>query len=557
MILSILLAASVLPLTFAGSLPKKSQGGPVVRLPYVTAVGSSANNVESFIGIPFAQPPVGQLRLKPPQPINTRLGTIQATGVPLACPQQGSLTIPDIPGVPIGPGNQTLPAGEDCLTLNVQRPCSANRHSRLPVIFWIYGGAFEQGATQQYDATQLINSSVVQGKEFIYVAANYRLGAFGFLPGSKVLVDGSSNLGLLDQRLALQWVADNIASFGGDPSQVTIWGQSAGSMSVMHQMALYKGDNRYKGRALFRGAIMDSGGITPADPVDCPRAEAVYDQVVKAAGCANAADSLACLRSINYTTFYNAATTLPGLGTNSAVALSYRPRPDGLVLTESTDVLVKKGQYAKVPFIIGDQEDEGTLISLIQTNITTTDQLIDYSHTFMFRDATRTQVANFINLYPDNPAAGSPFRTGDLNNLYPQYKRIAAISGDVAFSLQRRNLLQFASAVNPHTPTWSYLATYYYGTPILGTYHSSDIPVVYGLLGGELPIPTSTIQSFYLSFVKYLDPNVGVEGLPNWPQWTDGNKLMNFSATANTLIPDTFRLAASNYLAAQAPSFNL
>jgi hypothetical protein len=130
-----------------------------------------------------------------------------------------------------------------------------------------------------YDGTSIVADSVKQGKPVIFVAVNYRVGGFGFLAGKEVLADGAANLGLLDQRLGLQWVADNIAAFGGDPDKVTIWGESAGSISVLDQMALYDGDHTYKGKPLFRAGIMNSGSIVPADPVDCPKGQAIYDTV--------------------------------------------------------------------------------------------------------------------------------------------------------------------------------------------------------------------------------------------------------------------------------------
>lgn len=130
-----------------------------------------------------------------------------------------------------------------------------------------------------YDGTSLVADSVAQGKPIIFVAVNYRVGGFGFLPGKEVLADGAANLGLLDQRLGLQWVADNIAAFGGDPEKVTIWGESAGSISVLDQMALYDGDNTYKGKPLFRGGIMNSGSVVPTDPVDGTKGQAIYDTV--------------------------------------------------------------------------------------------------------------------------------------------------------------------------------------------------------------------------------------------------------------------------------------
>jgi carboxylesterase type B len=127
-----------------------------------------------------------------------------------------------------------------------------------------------------YDGTSLVADSVVKGKPIIFVAVNYRVGGFGFLPGKEVL---AANLGLLVQRLGLKWVADNIAAFGGDPDKVTIWGESAGSISVLDQMALYDGDHTYKGKPLFRAAIMNSGSVVPADPVDGAKGQAIYDTV--------------------------------------------------------------------------------------------------------------------------------------------------------------------------------------------------------------------------------------------------------------------------------------
>lgn len=320
------LTLCLLPLALTAPAGEKRQvsAGPIVQTQHATVVGSSAGGVDSFKGIPFAQAPIGPLRLKPPQPVVANLGTIYATGVPRACPQfLTSTNTSSLPSDTLAKllNNPALQAasdsGEDCLTINVQRPSSATAGSNLPILFWIYGGGFEFGSTQSTDATQLILNSLVQGKEIIYVAVNYRLGGFGFLPGQQIKADGSANLGLLDQRLGLQWVADNIYNFGGDPTKVTIWGESAGSISVFDQMALYNGNNKYNGKPLFRAAIMDSGSIVPADPVDCAKSQIVYNTVVQSAGCAGTADTLACLRSVDYQTYLNAGKFLQLLFTHS------------------------------------------------------------------------------------------------------------------------------------------------------------------------------------------------------------------------------------------------
>lgn len=440
-------------------------------------------------------------------------------------------------------------AGEDCLTINVQRPAGTTSSSKLPVLFWIFGGGFELGSTQMYDGTSLIKESVAQGKPIIFVAVNYRVGGFGFLPGKEVLKDGSANLGLLDQRLGLKWVADNIAAFGGDPSKVTIWGESAGAISVLDQMVLYDGDNTYNGKPLFRGAIMNSGSVVPADRVDGAKGQAVYNTVVKAAGCSSASDTLACLRGVDYTTFLNAANSVPGILSYSTVSLSYLPRPDGTALSLSPDLLVAANKYAKVPYIIGDQEDEGTLFGIFTSNLTTTADVATYLSKVFFPSAPASTVKGLVATYQNTLEDGSPFRTLILNNWYPQFKRVAAILGDITFQFPRRILL---SVTANSVPSWSYLATYDYGTPVLGTFHGSDLlQVFYGILPNNA---ARSIRGYYFSFVYHLDPNVD-NGFGNWPKWSQGKQLRTFAANSNSLQTDDFRSDSSDYVAANVGSF--
>ncbi|KAJ8062236.1 hypothetical protein OCU04_008788 [Sclerotinia nivalis] len=523
----------LISLSSALPAPEKRQLAPSVQLSNAQIIGSSTSGIDTFKGIPYAQPPVGPLRLKPPTPITTSLGTIQATNIPNACPQSRS----------------TGPMGEDCLTINIQRPSNTTTHSKLPVLFWIYGGAFGAGSTQTFDATQLIQTSISSRQPFIYVAVNYRVGGFGFLAGSEIYKDGSANIGLLDQRLGLQWVADNIAAFGGDPDKVTIWGESAGSISVFDQMALYGGQYHYKNKPLFRGAIMDSGSLTPAEAIDGPRAQESYGRVVSAAGCANSTDTLTCLRNIPYETFLAATVSLLSLPAYSVTSLPFLPRPDyeGGVFPASAEILALRGQFAPVPLIIGDQEDEGTIFSR-NVNVSTTDGLETLLHTVVYSSANSSQISTLVSSYPDDPSFGSPFGTGSANNIYPQYKRLAAITGDISFTLIRRLFLEHAQSIQPEVRKYSYLATYGYGTPTLGTNHGSDVAIVYGQ---QLGFPQVTIQGYYLNFVENGDPNLkgdgGIDGRASanatlhWPLWNKGKQLMNFQAEQNTLTTDDFR----------------
>lgn len=283
-----LAALSLLSVATAAPAPDQRRANPTVVAPspQATVGGNVVDGVESFKGIPYAQPPVGQLRLKPPLPITSAIGNVDGTQVPRACPQffftvdKNAFPANVLGNLLNTPLFQTVTkAGEDCLTVNVHRPAGTTADAKLPVLFWIFGGGFEFGSTQMYDGTSLVAESVTKGKPIIFVAVNYRIGGFGFMPGKEILADGSSNLGLLDQRLGLQWVADNIAAFGGDPDKVTIWGESAGAISVLDQMLLYDGNINYKGKPLFRAGIMNSGSVVPADPVDCPKGQAIYDTV--------------------------------------------------------------------------------------------------------------------------------------------------------------------------------------------------------------------------------------------------------------------------------------
>ncbi|KAH6608175.1 triacylglycerol lipase [Trichoderma cornu-damae] len=517
-----------------------------VQLASGTIVGSSLGGIDTFNGIPYADPPVGNLRLSPPQKLSKNLGTWTAPLLAPSCPQQfvssGSQNIlMQLLGSFLQlPFLQPITGQEDCLNISVQRPKGTKAGDKLPVAFWIYGGGFQLGSTVTYDGSSLLSTAIYQGQPFIYVAVNYRVAGFGFLPGAEVLKNGAANLGLLDQRMGLQWVADNIAAFGGDPDKVTIWGESAGAISVFDQMLLYGGNATYNGKPLFRGAIMNSGTAVPAEPIDSPKAQAVYDNVVSKAGCSGSADTLACLRQAPYGTFLNAVNSAPTIFSYNSVALSYLPRPDGVVLPDSPDVLFEQGKYYPVPMIVGDQEDEGTLFSLFQTDVTSTSSLVNWLSDYMFFNATKAQLTQLVETYDAAISSGSPFRTGIFNELYPGFKRTSALLGDLVFTLTRRMELAAAAKVNPGVPIWSYLSSYDYGTPFLGTFHASDIlQVFYGLLPNNAMHSTRT---YFFNFIQNLDPNVGVQGFSNWPKWADNQQLMWFqSADSNSLLADDFR----------------
>lgn len=535
----------------------------VAPFPDATIVGLPGI-VETFYGIPFAQPPAGLERFKPPQPlaVNESLGTINAVAVGPTCPQNlvDESTLPAAASEALASllDGLVLPAenlilSEDCLYLNVYRPAGIDASAKLPVLFWMHGGGFEMGFTMTGEGIPLTTDSISQGKPIIFVAATYRSNAFGFLAGKEVLAAGPANFGLLDQRQAMKWVADNIEAFGGDPDKVTIWGESAGSISVFDHLILYDGDNTYNGKPLFRAGIMNSGSVVPADPVDCPKGQAVYDQIVAGAGCAAAADTLQCLREVSLDTLLEATADIPSFLSYSSIALHYLPRPDGTTITASPDQLVAAGKFAKVPVIIGDEEDEGTLWAQSQSNITTTEQLADYLGQYFFHHATQQDMDDFVATYQTITEDGSPFRTGLLNNWYLQYKRVAAILGDLAFTLSRRYFLTNRYAASGLT-AWSYLSSYNYGTPILGSVHGGDIfHIVWSV---PYNYATATMHTYYLSFIYDLDPNSN-NAVPEWPAWEESNELLNLFADYQQFIPDDFRSDSYEWISEHIPELTM
>ena len=513
--------------------------------------------VETFASVPFAKPPVGSRRLRPPEPITEPLGEYSATKEPFLCPQlvtsvneEPELT--ELLGKFVDAGEFQKAAGisEDCLYLSIFRPKGTKAGDKLPVLYWIFGGGFELGWSSMYSPAGVpwVSASIQQGEPIIFVMVNYRVAGFGFLPGKEIKEDGAGNLGLRDQRLGMEWVADNIEAFGGDPDRVTIWGESAGAISICDQAVMYGGNNTYKGKPLFHGAIMNSGSVVPANDIAGGKGQQVYDSVVKAGGCSGKEDTLNCLRDLDYETFLNATNSVPAILSYTSVALSYIPRPDGSSLPESPDALALAGKYTHVPMIIGDQEDEGTLFAIMQFNLTTKEDVVEYLQKYFFWNMTTDLMNEYVSYYDNDWTDGSPFRTGDMYRIYPQFKRLAAILGDLVFTLTRRVTLQILERMDPEMPTWSYLSSYDQGTPLLGTPHGSDlIQVVYGIK------PNYAAQSFkqyYISFVNHYDPNKGVTDprFIRWPQYSQGHQLLHTLAGYADYIPDDFRKPASDFI---------
>ncbi|KAI9454449.1 carotenoid ester lipase precursor [Lactarius psammicola] len=512
-----------------------------VTLDQGTFIGTTADSLNKFLGIPYAKPPLGsRLRWRLPKAPAAYVGTHDATAYGLSCPQQATkLAIPN--GLPqetvnyfsglFGTGT-AIAAGENCLKLNVIAPSNAGPDSKLPVVVWIHGGGFVVGSSIFNDGSVIVKRSVALQQPVVYVSMNYRLSAFGFLASQEVEDDRVGNLGLWDQRLALRWIQKYIHTFGGDPSKVTIWGESAGAVSVSLQM-LAKGGNT---EGLFRAAFMQSG--SPRAIGDITNGQKYYDAFVESTGCSGTPDTLACLRAQPFQKLKAAMDSTPSIFAYQSVAVPWQPRVDGIFLADDPQKLVQQGKVANIPFITGDCDDEGTMFSLSQTNVTTEPELRNYLSTFILPNATDAELAELLTVYPQDVTRGSPYDTGTQNAFTPQFKRIASILGDLVFQGPRRFLL---NNVSGRQNTWSFLSKHMKSLPVLGSAHGSDIPSIYS--GGQL-------TDYLIHFATNLDPN-GASG-PQWPRYTTSSpQMMTFvdgQGTNTTITLDTYRVDAMEHL---------
>jgi len=340
------------------------------------------------------------------------------------------------------------------------------------------------------------------------------------------------NLGLWDQRLALHWVQKYIHAFGGDPSKVTIWGQSAGAISVSLQMVTNGGDTE----GLFRAGFMQSGSPIPVK--DITDGQPYYDILVESTGCSGSSDTLACLRAAPYEKLKAAMDLTPSIASYQSLALAWLPRIDGDFLVDDPQKLVQQGKVARIPFVTGDCDDEGTLFSITQLNVTTEEEIREYFSTYYFPNATPDQMDKLLALYPQDVTQGSPYDTGTQNAFTPEFKCMASILGDLVFQAPRR---LFLNNVSDKQKTWSYLSKRFKSLPVLGSAHGSDILNSYG--GGDL-------TDYVIQFTANMDPNGRLS--PEWPQYSSSSpQLMTFldsQVTNRTITLDTYRIDGMEFL---------
>jgi para-nitrobenzyl esterase len=472
-------------------------GDPEIKTESGRLQGIVGAQTIEYLGIPYAEPPVGALRWTPPQPYGRWKGVLQATQFGSECSQ-------------LDQNND--PAGdENCLFLNVYTPLGKNRvkPSGRAVMVWIHGGGLNKGAGSEFDPTPL-----VEGGDVIVVTINYRLGVLGFLAQTALDGEGhlAGNYGFMDQQFALGWVQRNIEAFGGDPARVTIFGESAGGLSIYSQLA------SPLAAGLFQGAIAQSGayaGFAPDYRVNIlPLVTAETtgggpgvvpgNTLAVDVGCAT--ETAACLRSVD------AATLVTTQGT-------IFPFLDGAVLTETPGDAFASGDFNRVPVITGNNRDEYRYFVATDFNfnpkfgpVTVANYPADV--TFVFGPTLSTSVQS------DYPVPSTA--TADVP---PLQLSAAGTDGIFVCTARRaeRSLAQYVTVYayefndeNAPVPAPAYAMLNF----PMGAYHSADVQYLFNRDGVPAPFTpdqellSQAMISYWTEFAKRHDPNS--KSQPHW-----------------------------------------
>jgi para-nitrobenzyl esterase len=434
--------------------------------------GAIDGNVAVYKGIPFASPPVGDLRWKAPQPAKAWKAVIKADKFPSQCSQLG----PPLPTMP------EEPTSEDCLYLNLWAPVVNHSNAKLPVMVFLYGGGFRQGSasTPLYSSGGLPKSAGV-----ILVTVNYRVGPLGFLAHPELSAESphhvSGNYALLDAIAALQWIKRNVSAFGGNPKRVTIFGQSAGSQLISLLMI------SPPARGLFCAAIAESNAnMGPGMPV---LADAEKSGVAFAASLG--AKSIGELRKVSAEKITASKFEVPAgsPGTNHAW-----PIVDGYVIPDETYTLYAKGMQADIPLLLGYNEDEG-----------------EYFQTPMTVASYAAAIRDKYGAFADQISLLFPARTDE-----EAARSNSKLWAEGAFGWQMWSWARINAQTSRRKTFFYFFASKY------GNGHGSELPYVFQYPFGE---PWNDdqkeiggkIAAYWTNFARTGDPNG--DGLPDWPEF--------------------------------------
>ncbi|KIJ52424.1 hypothetical protein M422DRAFT_202509 [Sphaerobolus stellatus SS14] len=494
---------------------------------------NTTGNYEAWLGIPYAEPPTGNLRFKAPVAITKPFkGIQQATAFGDACPQ------------PVSSATVGVNISENCLVLNVFRPSGTRSNAKLPVLLWIHGGAFSinSASSPGFNSPAFIfERAAVLGKPVLFVSINYRINAFGFL-ASQFIEPQDLNMGLQDQVQAFKWVNNEIASFGGDPEKVTIWGQSAGAGSVEAHV-LFTTE-----KPLFRAGILDSstGPFKSAPfPFQYDEPGKTFGHILSLVGCPPPSpEALKCLQDAPFPVVMNASNFLLATTINHQ---AWQPTiAPGTFIDQRPSARLASGKFLRVPLLWGTNQNEGTtfsetLLGLPKMSVSEEDASFDQfvgSLILDNRTLTPDVLGEFNALYPANdPANGAPFNTGDS-----LFDRGAAWYGDNMFLAPRR--LYFKKAA-PTQNLFGYFFTEFFpgSNPELGVFHASELPLIFGgSPASEMSLATA-FTDFYVNFVNDLNPGA------SWPLYNlKDNLILQLKKDNITPIIDDFLIEKTNFL---------
>lgn len=443
--------------------------------------GGTQDTMCEYLGIPYAQAPVGDLRFAAPRPADGWNGVRDSTAFGAACPQGGV----NLAG--------TTDVSEDCLFINVWTP-TAEPTEPLPVMVYIYGGGYTGGATNAYSGLDLARAGNV-----VVVSMNYRVGALGFFAHPDLDAERadapSGSDGIRDQQLALQWVHDNVAAFHGDANNVTIFGESAGSSSVgVHLVSPGS-------RGLVQRFIMESGVSTRgvANGIQPKARDDAYARTAQMATdlCPGSTDVIGCLRGLPADQIMAWAPSSTTGGATGGLGWGPVIEGPGGVLPDSPDALMEAGDFNPGEIIVGTNKNEYALFQLGGATITTIDQM-------------RTQVQAS---YPDSVdtimALYAPSGTVDVNEAY------VTMMTDVMFRCETRSFARLATSKGRSV----YVYSFEQGTAM----HSEELNYIFGpgffTLGFVQPVPSlqDAMRGHWYHFAQNGDPNG--EGLIAWPKY--------------------------------------
>lgn len=496
----------------ASDLDAFSRPAPMVTVANGTIRGAQGTGYRAFLGIPYAAPPVGDLRLRPPVAAAPWTSTLNATHRPHACAQ-------NLEGVAYGQ--------EDCLYLNVHTPDPVPANA--PVMIWIHGGAFVLGEGAQTDGGTY-GDLLARDHGVIVVSMNYRLGQLGFLAHPALDTESadhvSGNYGFLDQIAAMQWVHDNIAAFGGDPANVTLFGESAGGMSVCGHLT------STLSHGLFQRAIIESGPCGGSMQTNA-QAEAQGVHFATSLGCTRG-DIAACMRAASASTVINTLGSSPAIFSTDPMYANWGPTVDGHVFATDWITAMETGHAANVPIMIGWNQDEGRLfIALAERN--GDPPITDANY--------RSTVATFVgDANADAVLARYP------SSAFGGDARLAAsrAMGDAGLACPTRAaaVALRAAGNSVHTYFFTYPHAHFIlgGSFPLGAFHSAEIQYVFGhSMGGTFDAEGmglfAAMSGYWARFASQSgDPN-GASAVA-WPAYDAAGTRIVLDATVTTNTDD-------------------